>query len=63
MYCMMRSKLCHTGRTASQMSPGLMSMTSGMQLTWWRKLWWESTTPLGVPVVPEVKMMVAVSSG
>ena len=51
-----RSKTCHGGSSTSVVSPfsGRRPMRGVLAATFCRKLRCESTTPLGLPVVPEV---------
>ena len=61
-YSQSRSKLCHTGNTTTAFSPGFIIMRVRRSSSCAVKFLCISMTPLGSPVVPAVKIIVAISS-
>lgn len=53
-YSTVRSKECQTGSTESQVAPGAGFMDACTLFTLCMMPPWESMTPFGLPVVPEV---------
>ncbi len=53
-YSTVLSKECQTGSTESHVVPGAGLMLACTLVTLCMMLPWESMTPLGLPVVPEV---------
>src|SRR5689334_13845377 len=53
-YSTVLSKECQTGRTDSHVAPGAGLMLAWTEVTLCMMLPWESITPLGRPVVPDV---------